>query len=154
MTSAPLLRLTSPAFADDGPIPARYSCDGANVSPPLAWGGAPRETRAFAVLVSDPDARGFVHWVAVDIPGTSAGLPEGASGSGRAGREGRNDFGRPGWGGPCPPSGTHRYVFVLYALAAPLDLAGAPSAAEVRGKLAGRTLAQARLTGTYRRSAG
>lgn len=151
MATMSSLRLTSPAFADGAPIPARYGCDGANASPPLAWNGAPDATQAFALLVTDPDARGFVHWVAVDIPASSRGLTEGASGTWAAGREGRNDFGRTGWGGPCPPSGSHRYVFELFALAAPLDLSGTPSAADVRRALAGRVIAEARLTGTYHR---
>src|SRR5664280_2846194 len=93
------LRLTSPAFGDGDVIPSRYGCDGANVSPQLAWHGAPDATRSFALLVTDPDARGFVHWIAVDIPAASNGRGEGASGTGAAGREGRNDFGRIGWGG-------------------------------------------------------
>ncbi len=143
--------LTSPAFHDGGAIPSRFTCDGADDSPPLAWRGAPAGAAVFALLVTDPDARGFVHWVATDIPGSTASLAEGASGSGRAGREGRNDFGRTGWAGPCPPSGTHRYVFELYALSAPLALPGTPTAAAVRAALAGRVLGQARLTGTYRR---
>src|SRR5664280_2610345 len=147
------LRLTSPAFGDGDAIPSRYGCDGANVSPQLAWHGAPDATRSFALLVTDPDARGFVHWIAVDIPAASNGLGEGASGTGVAGREGRNDFGRIGWGGPCPPSGTHRYVFDLFALSAPRGLSGTPSAADVRRALAGRVIAEARLTGTYRRRA-
>ncbi len=145
--------LSSTAFADGGSIPARFTCDGAGHSPPLAWHGTPEGTRAFALLVTDPDARGFVHWVATDIPASSAGLAEGASGSGSAGREGRNDFGRTGWGGPCPPSGVHRYVFELFALASPLSLPGVPSAAAVRTALRDRLLGQARLTGTYRRGA-
>jgi hypothetical protein len=93
--------------------------------------------------VTDPDARGFAHWIAVDIPAASNGLGEGASGTGVAGREGRNDFGRIGWGGPCPPSGTHRYVFDLFALSAPLGLSGTPSASDVRRALAGRVIAEA-----------
>lgn len=149
MTSS--LRLTSPAFADGAAIPVRYGCDGANVSPPLAWSSAPNATQGLALLVTDPGARDFVHWVAVDIPPSSSGLGEGASGSGAAGREGRNDFGWTGWGGPCPPSGTHRYVFDLFALSVPLGLTGTPSAADVRRALPGRVLAEARLTGTYRR---
>ncbi len=144
------LRLTSPAFDDGDAIPARFGCDGANVSPRLAWRGAPEATQGFALLVTDPDARGFVHWIALDIPATATGLAEGASGT-AAGREGRNDFGRVGWGGPCPPSGTHRYVFELFALSTPLGLAGTPSGADVRRALIGRVIAEARLTGTYRR---
>ncbi len=154
MTATSGLRLTSSAFADDGPIPRRYGCEGANVSPPLGWSGAPAGTKAFALLVTDPDARGFAHWIALDIPGSATELPEGASGSIAAGRESRNDFGRNGWGGPFPPSGTHRYVFELYALVAPLELRVSPSVADVRRTLSGRILAQARLTGTYRRGAG
>jgi Raf kinase inhibitor-like YbhB/YbcL family protein len=145
------LHLTSRAFGDGASIPARYGCDGANVSPPLAWGGAPDATRGFALLVTDPDARGFVHWVAIDIPAASNGLAEGASGTGAVGREGRNDFGRIGWGGPCPPSGTHHYIFELFALSGSLGLAGTPSASDVRRALPGRVLAEARLTGTYAR---
>ena len=145
--------LSSSAFPDGGTIPARFTCDGAGHSPPLDWHGTPGGTRAFALLVTDPDARGFVHWVATDIPVSSAGLAEGASGSGSAGREGRNDFGRTGWGGPCPPSGRHRYVFELFALASPLSIPGVPSAAAVRTSLRDRLLGEARMTGTYRRGA-
>ncbi len=132
MASSSAMRLTSAAFPDGGAIPARYGCDGRNVSPPLEWSGAPPDAKAFALLVTDPDAHGFVHWAAFDIPSSSVGLLEGASGTGAAGREGRNDFGRQGWGGPCPPSGTHHYVFDLCALS-------------------GRVIAEARLSGTYRR---
>ena len=145
--------LSSTAFADGGSIPARFTCDGAGQSPPLAWHGTPEGTRAFALLVTDPDARGFVHWVATDIPASSAGLAEGASGSESAGREGRNDFGLIGWGGPCPPSGVHRYVFELFALPSPLSIPGVPSAAAVRTAIRDRLLGEARMTGTYRRGA-
>jgi Raf kinase inhibitor-like YbhB/YbcL family protein len=143
--------LSSPAFDEGGPIPARLTCDGPDQSPPLSWRGAPAGTRAFALLVTDPDAHGFVHWVAVDIPGSNSGLAEGASGTGAAGHEGRNDFGRTGWAGPCPPRGVHRYVFELWALREPLGLAGVPTASALRAALPGRVLGEARLTGTYRR---
>jgi Raf kinase inhibitor-like YbhB/YbcL family protein len=143
--------LRSSAFAEGGPIPRGCTCDGGDASPPLEWSGAPASTTAFALLVTDPDARGFVHWVAVDLPGSSRGLAERASGTAAAGTEGRNDFGRTGWGGPCPPSGTHRYVFELFALSSPLSLSGRPAAADVRRALAGRVTGEARLTGTYRR---
>ncbi|MGC8634069.1 MAG: YbhB/YbcL family Raf kinase inhibitor-like protein [Candidatus Limnocylindrales bacterium] len=143
--------LTSVAFRDGGAIPTVFTCDGLDQSPPLAWQGAPAGTGAFALLVTDPDAHGFVHWVAVDIPGSSSGLAEGASRAGAAGREGRNDFGRTGWGGPCPPRGVHRYVFQLWALREPLGLAGAPTASALRAALPGHMLGEARLTGTYRR---
>ena len=144
------LSLASATFADGGAIPARYSCDGADVSPPLAWSGVPGGTRAFALIVDDPDARGFVHWVVFDLPAEQASLAEGASGGASFG-EGRNDFGRVGWGGPCPPSGTHRYVFELSALDRPLGLTGSPTATDVRRAMSGHVLGSARLTGTYRR---
>jgi len=151
-TMAPEFRLTSPAFGEGEPISREYTCDGADVSPPLAWTEAPPGTAALVLIVDDPDARGFVHWVVVDLPGTSAGsLPRGASRTPAVPQEGRNDFGRVGWGGPCPPSGRHRYVFTLYALSAPLRLPGAPDAATVRRAMEGRILGTARLTGTYRR---
>ena len=117
---------------------------------PLAWSGAPAGTAAFALIVDDPDARGFVHWVVFDVPAEQASLAEGASGGAGLG-EGRNDFGRRGWGGPCPPSGSHRYIFELSALDAPLGLGGSPTAADVRRAMAGHVLGSARLTGTYRR---
>ena len=141
-------RLTSSAFADGAAIPSDYTCDGADLRPPLAWSGAPPETAEFALVMDDPDARGFVHWVVVGIPAdaTSLGerLPAGA-------HEGRTDFGRVGYGGPCPPSGTHRYVTMLYALSEPLGLSGSVSALDVRRAAQGETLATAVLTGTYRR---
>jgi Raf kinase inhibitor-like YbhB/YbcL family protein len=144
------MSLTSATFADGGPIPASHSCDGADVSPPLAWSGVPAGTRSFVLIVDDPDARGFVHWVAFDLPAEQGSLAEGASGGGSFG-EGRNDFGRLGWGGPCPPSGTHRYIFELSALDRPLGLSGTPTADDVRRAMAGHVLGSARLTGTYRR---
>ena len=144
------LSLSSTAFRDGGSIPRQLTCDGANVSPALAWSGAPPETRAFALIVDDPDARDFVHWVAFNLGADQSSLAEGASGRGGFG-EGRNDFGRTGWGGPCPPSGTHRYVFELFALDGSLGLSGAPGAADVRRAMSGHIVASARLTGTYRR---
>ena len=145
------LSVSSPAFGPGAAIPRRFGCDGDDVSPPLAWSGAPAGTSAFVLIVTDPDARGFVHWVATDISAASTGLPEGASGSRAAGIEGRNGFGRTGWGGPCPPSGTHHYVFELFALSTPLGLAGTPTESQVRAALGRVTLARAELMGTYRR---
>jgi len=142
--------LSSPAFAEGGAIPSRYGCDGAGVSPPLAWSGAPGEVRTLALVVTDPDARGFVHWVALGIDPASGGLDEGVSGSG-AFQEGRNDFGRTGYGGPCPPSGTHHYVFRLLGLDADPSISGVPTAADLLGAAAGHVVGEATLTGTYRR---
>lgn len=143
--------LSSPAFVDGGEIPTRYTCDGPDLSPPLAWSGAPDATAAFALIVDDPDAAGFVHWVAFDLPGEQATLAEDASGKGGFG-EGRNGFGRAGWGGPCPPSGSHRYVFELYALDRRVGLPEGSTAADVRQAIKGHVLGSTRLTGTYRRA--
>lgn len=143
------MRLTSEAFEEGGAIPANHTCDGDDVSPPLAWDEVPEGTAALALIVEDPDARGFVHWVLADVPGDEAGLPEGEGDS--IGIPGRNDFGRVGWGGPCPPRGEHRYVFNLYALSAPLELSGEADAAAVREAMQGKVLAEARLTGVYQR---
>ena len=141
--------LTSPAFEADAEIPQKHSCDGEDVSPPLEWAGAPDDTAALALIVDDPDARGFIHWVLADIPGDQTGLPEGEGDS--IGIPGRNDFGRTGWGGPCPPRGEHRYTFTLHALSAPLQLAGTVDADAVRSALEGKVLDEATLTGVYRR---
>jgi phosphatidylethanolamine-binding protein (PEBP) family uncharacterized protein len=101
-------RLTSPDFPAGGPIPSRYTCDGEDESPALAWEGAPAGTETLALIVDDPDAHGFVHWVMFDLTGSpSGGVPRGVSASPDAPPQGRNDFGRVGWGGPCPPSGPH-----------------------------------------------
>ena len=143
--------LTSPSLTDGGSIPARQTCDGQDLSPALSWQDAPGGTLSLALIVDDPDARGFVHWVAYDIPGGPSGtLPEGIRSNDTL-PQGRNDFGKTGYGGPCPPSGTHRYVFTLYALSARPNLSGLPSAADVRAAIAGRILAEAKLTATYTR---
>lgn len=114
-------------------IPRRYTCDGQNVSPPLQW-SVPGAATAFAVVVSDPDARGFIHWVVAGIPGSTSSLPEGAGDPNAASGliQGRNDFGKLGYGGPCPPSGVHRYEFTLYAFAVAPSLSAVPTADEVR----------------------
>jgi Raf kinase inhibitor-like YbhB/YbcL family protein len=143
------MELRSEAFGEGEAIPSAHTCDGGDTSPPLSWEEAPEGTAAFALIVDDPDARGFVHWVLTDIPGDQTDLPAGEGDS--IGVPGRNDFGRIGWGGPCPPSGEHRYVFTLVALSAPLGLAGTVDADAVRTAMAGTALAEAKLTGVYRR---
>jgi Raf kinase inhibitor-like YbhB/YbcL family protein len=151
MSSAPFT-LTSSAFQEGGLIPRRNSCDGEDVSPPLAWSGGPPAAQAFAVVVTDPDARDFVHWIALDLPAVESGsLVEGASTAGTAGIQGRNSFGRVGWGGPCPPSGTHHYVFRLVALREATGLTGAPAADAALAKIDDLAIGEARLTGTYKR---
>jgi Raf kinase inhibitor-like YbhB/YbcL family protein len=152
MPSEAGFELTSPAFDEGGMIPGRFTCDGEDVSPALEWAGAPESVGALVLIVDDPDARGFVHWIVLDVtPTASGGLPEGVSASPDAPRQGQNDFGRIGYGGPCPPSGTHRYVFNLYALDAPLNLAGSPGAPDVRAAMEGHVLAEAQLTARYSR---
>jgi Raf kinase inhibitor-like YbhB/YbcL family protein len=142
--------LSSPAFTEGGPIPKDYTCDGADRTLPVAWSGIPDGTAELALIMDDPDARGFVHWVVVGLPPTATGLdgtslPAGA-------REGRTGFGRAGYGGPCPPSGTHHYAITLYALSAPLSVPQTPTADQVRQAANGQTLAKATLNGTYTRS--
>ena len=148
--------LTSSAFAEGGPIPKAQTCDGADRSPPLAWTGVPAGAGALVLVVDDPDARDFVHWLVLDLPADAAPTPGSLPGDIAAGasspQQGRNDFGRVGWGGPCPPSGTHHYRFTLSALAAPLGLGGHPDGSAVRQALRGATvIGRARLTGTYHR---
>ncbi len=141
------LQLSS-AFEDGGPIPSRSTCDGEDVSPPLAWTDPPADAASFALVVEDLDAAGFVHWVLTDIPGDARELPEGEGDA--IGKPGLNDFGRAGWGGPCPASGEHRYTFTLFALTEPVG--AVDDADELRSLAAeGRTLDTARLTGVYAR---
>lgn len=141
------LTVTSSAFVEGATIPTKFTCDGENVSPPLEWSGSPEGTAASALIVDDPDARGFIHWIAADIDADRTSLAEGES----AGVEGRNDFGRSGYGGPCPPSGSHRYVFTVFALSEPLGLAPGFSADALRGAMEGRVLGSGRLNASYRR---
>ncbi len=148
------MKLTSAAFAEGGTIPAQYTCDGSDVSPPLVWSGAPAGTKAFALIADDPDAPAgtWVHWVLYNVPGSVAQLPEGVAAPGGA-AQGRNDFRKTGYGGPCPPPGKpHRYFFKLYALDAPLALKAGATKPEVERAMQGHTLAQAQLMGTYGRS--
>jgi len=145
------LQLTSPAFTEGGAIPAKFTCTGANVSPALAWSGAPDGVQTFTLIMDDPDApRGtWVHWVVFDLPGDLSGLPEGVGQD--VGIQGANSYGRTGYAGPCPPSGTHRYFFKLYALDTALSLRAGASKEDVLRAMDGHILAQAQLMGTYRK---
>ena len=143
------VRLTSPAFTDGGAIPEDHTCDGGDVSPPLAWAEVPEGVDSFALIVTDPDAGGFVHWVLAGIPGDVRELAEGQGDA--VGTPGRNGFGDIGWGGPCPPSGEHRYVFELVALSGELDAGQPPNAGRLRALAADATLARGELTGVYAR---
>ncbi len=152
------LSLTSSAFAEGAAIPVRHTCDGPDVSPPLAWDGAPAGTKVFALIMDDPDAPAgtWVHWVLYNIPATTSQLPEKVAkvetlDLGGA-RQGRNDFHSPGYGGPCPPPGpAHRYVFKLYALDATLQLRSGAQKHDLEAAMQGHTLGVAQLVGTYAR---
>jgi Raf kinase inhibitor-like YbhB/YbcL family protein len=145
--------LSSPDFSEGGAIPRRYTCDGDDVSPALSWEDAPGDTQSLALIVDDPDARDFAHWVLFDLaPATSSAVPAGVSASPDAPPQGMNDFGRRGYAGPCPPSGSHSYVFTLYALDGLLGLPGSPRLEDVRQAMRGHVLAEARLKASYRRS--
>jgi Raf kinase inhibitor-like YbhB/YbcL family protein len=153
MTASPApsasFTLTSSAFDAGGPIPRRYGCDGDGVSPPLAWSGLPGGTAELELLVDDPDASGFVHWVAAGIAPTATMLAEGATGSSQVPVEGRNGAGRTGWTAPCPPSGTHHYHFTLYAVSKPLGLRSGATADDLRAAVKSATLGTAELVATY-----
>jgi Raf kinase inhibitor-like YbhB/YbcL family protein len=148
--------LTSLAFLDGEPIPRRYTCDGEDVSPPLAWSGVPPGTKSLALVCDDPDAPlgTWTHWVLYGLPPEADHLPghlptHGLLEDGT--RQGLNDFGNVGYGGPCPPRGTHRYVFALYALDAEPPRAPGATVTALRTAVEGHVLASARLTGTYGR---
>jgi Raf kinase inhibitor-like YbhB/YbcL family protein len=154
------LTLISPDFSAGAAIPMRCTCEGADASPALAWSGAPTGTRAFALVVDDPDAPDpaaprmtYVHWVLYDLSASTTGLAAGASKALPAGaRVGLNDWGRADYGGPCPPIGRHRYFFKLYALEAPLgDLGAKATKGTVEKAMRGRVLAEAMLMGTYQK---
>jgi Raf kinase inhibitor-like YbhB/YbcL family protein len=145
------LELKSSVFAEGKPIPSKYTCDGGDVSPPLAWSGAPQGTKSFALIADDPDAPmgTWVHWVTWNIPATATAFPEGNVASGT--KQGITDFKRPGYGGPCPPSGTHRYFFKLYALDTALELPATANKGQLETAMKGHIVAQAQLMGTYAR---
>lgn len=150
------LEIRSPAFPEGGSIPSQYTCDGKDLSPPLAWSGVPPGARSFALVCNDPDAPSgdWVHWVFFDVPSSSTGLPEGVPPRDEiagGGRQGKNDFRKVGYGGPCPPVGTHRYVFTLYALDRELALAAGVTKAQLSAAMKGHVLAEGRLTGKYSR---
>jgi Raf kinase inhibitor-like YbhB/YbcL family protein len=150
------VELTSSAFAEGGMIPARHARKGENVSPPLAWRGAPDATQSFALIVDDPDAPGgdWVHWIVYNLPAGTTGLPEGIKSDedlpGEA-VQGKNGWGASKYDGPQPPSGTHRYVFKLYALDTVLALEPGASKADLLKVMEGHVLARARLTVKYQK---
>ncbi|MFN2386278.1 MAG: YbhB/YbcL family Raf kinase inhibitor-like protein [Thermoanaerobaculia bacterium] len=149
------MKLESPAFPDGGSIPRTYTCDGRDVSPPLSWTDLPAGARTLALICDDPDApaKTWVHWVLFDLPVSVGELPEGVPSQPEllGGRQGTNDFHKIGYGGPCPPSGTHRYFFKLYALASVLALPAGATKAQVEKAIEGQVLADASLMGRYSR---
>ena len=151
------MNLTSTSFQAGSQIPAKFTCSGAGISPQLAWSAPPAGTVSFALIVTDPDAPGqtFVHWVLYGLPAETRALLEGLPGLGQlanGSRQGRNDFGDLGYGGPCPPPGSpHHYVFTLYALDAKLNLPVGATRAQVEAAMQGHILASGELIGVYRR---
>jgi len=150
--------IRSSAFADGAEIPMRHTCEGDDVSPPLSWTDVPAGAKSLALVVDDPDAPDpaapkmtWVHWVLYDLPPSVTGLAEGPRHAALppGTREGRNDWKRAGWGGPCPPIGRHRYFFKLYALDAALGDLGTPTKAKLEQAMDGHVLAKAELFGTY-----
>ncbi|MDI6750786.1 MAG: YbhB/YbcL family Raf kinase inhibitor-like protein [Rhodocyclaceae bacterium] len=152
------LILTSLAFAHMAAIPAKYTCQGADVSPPLTWSGVPAGTKSLALIVDDPDAPDpaapkmtWVHWVLYNIPPTTEGLPEAVKTLPAGTREGLNDWQRTGYGGPCPPIGRHRYFHKLYALDVVLPDLKHPTKTQLEKAMAGHILGEAQLIGTYQK---
>jgi Raf kinase inhibitor-like YbhB/YbcL family protein len=151
------LSLSSAAFQDGGVIPGKYTCQGQDVAPPLSWGESPAGTLSLALIVEDLDSPGgrFTHWVVFNIPASVRELPENVSPRAHlpgGSLEGKNDFGKNGYGGPCPPPGKpHRYQFTLYALDTTLNLEAGASKQQVLNALEGHALARGQLIGTYQR---
>ncbi|HVP68403.1 MAG TPA: YbhB/YbcL family Raf kinase inhibitor-like protein [Anaeromyxobacteraceae bacterium] len=152
------LTLKSPAFAPGDAIPAIHTCEGKDTSPALEWSGLPVGTRSLALIVDDPDAPDpeaprmtWIHWVLYDISPGETGLAAAVSRPPPGTREGLNDWGRTGWGGPCPPIGRHRYFFKLFALDRTLGDLGKPTKAQLEQAMKGHVLARAELVGTYQK---
>ncbi len=154
------LSISSSAFANNAAIPQRYTCEGDDLSPPLSFGGVPSGTKSLAFILDDPDApdpaapqRTWVHWVLYNLPATTSGLAEAIKPSAlpEGARSGKNDWGRTGYGGPCPPTGRHRYFHKLYALDTVLPDLKDPDKAALEKAMHGHVLAQASLIGTYQK---
>ena len=156
------IKITSTAFQAGGSIPSKYTCEDRDLSPPLAWSGAPPGTKTFALIVDDPDApdpakpqRVYVHWVLYNIPATTIALPENASKKGlpKGAVQGKNDWGKAEYGGPCPPIGRHRYFFKLYALDTELTGLSSPTKGDLERAMNGHVLESGELIGTYQKAA-
>jgi len=154
------LTLTSKGFSNQSSIPAQYTCEGKNISPPLSWSGVPGDTRSLALIVDDPDAPDpaapktiWTHWVLYNLPASDGTLSEGAKAADlpQGTREGTNDWKRIGYGGPCPPIGRHRYYFRLFALDLVLPDLGQPTRTKLLASMEGHVAVSAELMGTYRK---
>ncbi len=150
------IKVTSTAFADGEMMPKQYTCDGANVSPPLSWSGVPASAKALALICDDPDAPGktWVHWVVYDLPASLTSLKENIGTANEltgGGKQGANDFKKIGYGGPCPPSGTHRYYFKLYALDTDTSLKPGATKDQLLKAMEAHIVAQGQLMGRYKR---
>jgi hypothetical protein len=150
------IKITSSAFQDGGLIPAKYTCDGADVSPPLQWDNVPQTAKSIALICDDPDAPmgTFVHWVIFGLPAETRQLAEKVAADKTlpsGARQGTSGFGRVGYGGPCPPSGTHRYFFKIYALDTTLDLPAGARKSDLLKVMEGHILGQGQLVGKYKR---
>ncbi len=150
------IQLTSTAFIEGAMIPQRYTCDGENISPPLVWAGVPSGTRSLALICDDPDAPvgTWDHWVLYNIPADATGLQESIPEKtilDTGAVHGSNSWGRIGYGGPCPPGGTHRYFFKLFALDTLLDLKSGATTSQLLEAMEGHVLTQGQLMGKYRR---
>ena len=150
------MKLISPAFQDGEPIPKKYTCQGENISPPFSLVGVPASAKSLALICDDPDAPGktWTHWVLFDLPASTREIPEGlprqetiANGA----KQGITDFKTAGYGGPCPPSGTHRYFFKIYALDTDFELAGGASKEQLLKAIEGHVIVEGQLIGTYQK---
>ena len=150
------MKLTSVAFKEGESIPRQYTCEGVNISPPLEWTGVPKEAKSIAIIADDPDAPSgtFTHWVLYNLPADKIGLIENtppAETLPGGGRQGENDFHKTGYGGPCPPSGTHRYFFKIYALDSELSLKAGATKTDVEQAMQGHIVARGQLMGRYQK---
>jgi len=147
------ISITSTAFKEGKMIPKKYTCDGTNVSPQLAWSGIPANARSIALICDDPDAPSgtWVHWVVFNMPAATKEISE-AGGLPAGAQQGINDFKRIDYGGPCPPSGTHRYYFKIYAVDMTLNLKEGATKADLLSAMQGHILAQGQIMGKYQRS--
>jgi len=145
-------QIKSSAFMQDGEIPQKYTANGENISPSLSWTSAPSDTKSFTIICEDPDASSFTHWVVFNIPNNTTQLAEGITNQGtldNGAKQGTNDFNKIGYSGPAPPSGTHRYIFTIYALDSELNLGVGATKSQVNSAMNGHVLDKAQITGKY-----